>query len=100
MSSVLKCPVCDGPMRIKAAKNGKPFADCRASGHNLQLLLRSGVEEFSARYGTAWKGGAPVEPPKPATPAKPVAKKGAAPATAPKETVPAAPVKKRGFLEF
>jgi len=90
------CPVGDGPMRVKAAKNGKPFADCKSC--TLQILVRTheGADRFSARYGTAWKGEAPAPTPKPAAPA---AKKAPAPAVK-KAAAAATPPKKGGLFGF
>jgi len=97
----LTCPICDGAMRVKAAKNGKPFADCKADG--LQLLIRTheGTDRFTARYGSAWKGGAPAPAAAPAKPAAAPVKKTATAAPAKKVPEPAAAVpKKRGLFDL
>lgn len=96
----LTCPICDAAMRIKPAKNEKPYAECKGDGLQILIRLPAGIERFNARYGTAWKGGAPAEAPKPAPAAKSAAKKTPTPPPAPKkETVPPTePAKKKEGL--
>jgi len=88
--SRIACLCCGEPMDVTRTKVEKPYVKCDECRVQIFVKGGAGVKRFEAKYGTAWRGGAPVAAtaPVPAKKAAPVRTE-----APPKKAAPA-PVKK------